>query len=196
MNFQELLRTRRSIRRFKKGSIPDTKILAILDAARWAPSYRNSQPWNLLVINSIKDLEFLSELYVEAYMHLAESLEDFREANIIRNMRETLCAEVSEASFAVIMLADASRSPSWAIDLSMASQNMMLMAHFLGIGSSFIDLSYSRISRYFNKLKVRERFGIPQEQEIFSMIVFGIPENIPETPSRRSLSEIVHYGRW
>jgi len=78
----------------------------------------------------------------------------------------------------------------------MASQNMMLMAHNLGIGSSFIDLTYSRMSSYFNKELMRERFNIPEGLVIFSMIVFGIPEEIPRSPQRKSLSEIIHYGRW
>ena len=129
MNFQEFVRTRRSVRRFRKGKIPETKLLSILDSARWAPSYRNSQPWNLLV-------------------------------------------------------------------LSMASENMMLMAHELGLGSSFIDVTYSRISRYFEKDKIYERYGIPDGMEIFSIIVFGIPDEIPRVPHRKSLSEIVHYGGW
>ncbi|MBD6955946.1 MAG: nitroreductase family protein, partial [Thermoplasmatales archaeon] len=68
MNFQELVRTRRSVRRFRKGTIPETKVLSILDSARWAPSYRNSQPWNLLVVYGSDDLNFLSEIYLNAYL--------------------------------------------------------------------------------------------------------------------------------
>ncbi|MFP3318346.1 MAG: nitroreductase family protein [Thermoplasmata archaeon] len=195
MNFQEIVRTRRSIRRFKRSEIPDTKIMAILDSARWAPSYRNSQPWHLLVVNSPEDLEFISKLYLESYLKLADNLKN-NEASAIRAIADMLKKEVSEASFTVIMIADPSRSISWPIDLSMASQNMMLMAHNLGIGSSFIDLTYSRMSSYFNKELMRERFNIPEGLVIFSMIVFGIPEEIPRPPQRKSLSEIIHYGRW
>ncbi|MFP3255967.1 MAG: nitroreductase family protein [Thermoplasmata archaeon] len=195
MNFQEIVRTRRSIRRFKRSEIPDTKIMAILDSARWAPSYRNSQPWHLLVVHSPEDLEFISKLYLESYLKLADNLKD-NEASAIRAMADMLKKEVSDASFTVIMIADPNRSISWPIDLSMASQNMMLMAHNLGIGSSFIDLTYSRMSSYFNKELMRERFNIPEGLVIFSMIVFGIPEEIPRPPQRKSLSEIIHYGRW
>jgi nitroreductase len=195
MNFQELVRTRRSVRRFRKGTIPETKVLSILDSARWIPSYRNSQSWNLLVVYGRDDLNFLSEIYLNAYLRLAENLID-AEKNIIMGMKETLRREFLDASFAVIMVADKSLSPSWPIDLSMASENMMLMAHELGIGSSFIDVTYSRISRYFEKDKIYKRYGIPDGMEIFSILVFGIPDEIPRVPHRKSLSEIVHYGGW
>lgn len=196
MIFQDLVRTRRSVRKFRKGTIPETKVLAILDSARWAPSYRNSQPWNLLVVYSRDDLSFLSELYLDSYLKVAKNTDDKREAELISAMSDILKNELASASFAVVMIADPSRSRSWPIDLSMASQNMMLMAHDLGIGSSFIDLTYSRVSNYFDKKMARDRFNIPESMEIFSIIVFGMPDEIPKIPQRRSLSEIVHYGRW
>lgn len=196
MIFQDLVRTRRSVRKFRKETISETKVLAILDSARWAPSYRNSQPWNLLVVYSRDDLSFLSELYLDSYLKLAKNTDEKREAGIISSMSDILKNELANASFAVVMIADPSRSPSWPIDLSMASQNMMLMAHDLGIGSSFIDVTYSRISKYFDKKMARERFNIPESMEIFSIIVFGMPDEMPKIPQRRSLSEIVHYGRW
>jgi len=51
------------------------------------------------------------------------------------------------------------------------------------------------MSSYFNKELMRERFNISEGLVIFSMIVFGIPEEIPRPPQRKSLSEIIHYGR-
>ncbi|MEM0116714.1 MAG: nitroreductase family protein [Thermoplasmata archaeon] len=195
MNFQDLVRSRRSVRKFKKESVPDTKLITILDAARWAPSYRNSQPWHFLVLYSKEDLSFVSELYVESYIKLAENLNEDERKSII-GMEKMLRDEISSVSFLIILLADKSKSLSWVIDLSLAAENMMLMAHDLGLGSSFIDLKFSRISKYFRKKDLRESFNIPEEIEIFAMIPFGVPEGETKIPHRRSLSEIVHYGRW
>jgi len=155
----------------------------------------NSQPWYLPMVHSPEGLEFISKLYLESYLKLADNLKD-NEASAIRAIADMLKKEVSDASFTVIMIADPSRSISWPIDLSMASQDMMLMTHNLGIESSFIDLTYSRMSSYFNKELMRERFNIREDLIIFSMILFGIPEKIPRPPQRKSLIEIIHYGRW
>ncbi len=48
--FLELVKKRRSIRRFKPDSVPDEYIEKIIEAARWAPSGANSQPWEFVVI--------------------------------------------------------------------------------------------------------------------------------------------------
>ena len=50
MDVKEAIRTRRSIRKFKKKDIPDEVIEEILDAGRWAPSGLNNQPWKFMVI--------------------------------------------------------------------------------------------------------------------------------------------------
>ncbi len=195
MDLQDLVRTRRSERKFRKGKVPDTKLMAILDSARWAPSYRNSQPWHFLVLFSKEDLEFLSEIYTESYLKLAENIDNEEKKQII-SMEKMLREEINFANFLVILLADKSKSPSWPVDLSLAAENMMLMAHYLGLGSSFIDLTFSRISKFFRKDEVRERFNIPEGIEIFAMIPFGIPDGETKVPGRKSLSDIVHYGRW
>jgi len=55
--FLKLVKTRRSIRSFKPDSIPDEYVERIVEAARWAPSGANSQPWEFIVVKDkqIKD---------------------------------------------------------------------------------------------------------------------------------------------
>ena len=55
-SFIELLKSRRSIRAYKPDPIPDKYIQKIIEAARWAPSGGNSQPWEFVVIKR-KDLK-------------------------------------------------------------------------------------------------------------------------------------------
>ena len=50
MDVFEAIKGRRSIRRFKKDPVPDELILKVIDAARWAPSSKNKQPWEFIVI--------------------------------------------------------------------------------------------------------------------------------------------------
>jgi len=71
------------------------------------------------------------------------------------------------------------------MDVSMSMQNMMLMAHSMGIGSCPI-LSFS-------KLALRELFRIPPHIEPVIILSFGYPKVIPKPPRRRPLEEVVHY---
>jgi len=51
MEFFDLIKTRRSVRRYKTQPVDKEHILKILDAANWAPSAMNQQPWEFLVIS-------------------------------------------------------------------------------------------------------------------------------------------------
>jgi predicted oxidoreductase (fatty acid repression mutant protein) len=51
MEVYECIRTRRTIREFKPDPVPEEVVYKILQAARWAPSSSNSQPWHFIVIN-------------------------------------------------------------------------------------------------------------------------------------------------
>ncbi|MBO3754526.1 MAG: nitroreductase family protein, partial [Candidatus Brockarchaeota archaeon] len=48
----EAIKTRRSIRKYKSTPVEDEKIMECLEAARWAPSANNSQPWEFLVVKN------------------------------------------------------------------------------------------------------------------------------------------------
>jgi len=50
MELFEAIKTRRSIRHYKPDAIPEEKINTILEAARWAPSWGNCQPWRLVLV--------------------------------------------------------------------------------------------------------------------------------------------------
>ncbi|MDI6810706.1 MAG: nitroreductase family protein [archaeon] len=54
MEMLELIKTRRSIRRYKKESVPEDSVKQILEAGRWAPSASNSQPWEFIILRDGK----------------------------------------------------------------------------------------------------------------------------------------------
>ena len=63
----QVIRGRRSITIFKNKPVEEDAILAILDAARWAPSSNNSQPWEFVVVAEKRRKDAIADLYVEAY---------------------------------------------------------------------------------------------------------------------------------
>ena len=66
-DFMELLKYRRSIRKFKPDPIPDEYITKILDAARYAMSGANSQPWQFIVIRDSEVREKMYNAFLECY---------------------------------------------------------------------------------------------------------------------------------
>lgn len=111
----EIIKSRRSIRNYKKEKIKDEDILKILEAGRWAPSASNNQPWRFIVV---KDQE------------LIKKIGDACKILTINSFVET-------SPLVVIIYSE--KKHKWVdLDCGMCAQNMMLEAHSLGIGSCFI----------------------------------------------------------
>ena len=68
--FLELARKRRNIRRFKPDLIPDECIEKILEAARWAQSGANAQPWEFIVVKDKDTKDKIADLYVKLKLTL------------------------------------------------------------------------------------------------------------------------------
>jgi len=74
------------------------------------------------------------------------------------------------------------------IDLAIAIENMVLAAWDLGIGSCWIVA--------FNEKGVRELLGVPRNLCVVSLLTLGYPDEKPGTKHRKSLREIIHYGKY
>lgn len=166
-----IIKGRRSIRSFQDKEIPEDHLLTILEAGIWAPSGSNIQPWEFILVNDptlVKKIKLLSP-----------GLYGMPKALIVLCMNKKRTEKAGRLG------------PSLAIiDISMAAQNMMLMAYSLGIGSCPV------VS--FNKSGLKELLGIPEEVDPVLMISLGYPSEWPSPPERRPLEEVVHvndYGK-
>ncbi|NPA98797.1 MAG: nitroreductase family protein [Crenarchaeota archaeon] len=111
----EFLRSRRSIRRFKKEKVPMDLIKKILDVARYAPSAHNSQPWRFIVIDDRELLDKLSKMHGGG-----------------RPLRN--------APQAIVVACDERASPdSYLLDCANATIYVQLAAHALGLGTVWIQ---------------------------------------------------------
>ncbi|MCK5123817.1 MAG: nitroreductase family protein, partial [Dehalococcoidia bacterium] len=80
-DFLELAKKRRSIRKFKSDPIPDEYIDKIIEAARWAPSGGNSQPWEFIVIKKRELRDKIAEVAQEQY-GITHKMEMLREPKL------------------------------------------------------------------------------------------------------------------
>lgn len=110
----QLMKDRRSIRKFKPDPVEEKKIEQILEAARWCQSASNRQPWRFIVI---KNKDTISKLQSAAKFG----------------------GFVADAPVVIAIIADKKRSPNWYIhDTSMVAHQMCLMAWALEIGTCWI----------------------------------------------------------
>lgn len=163
----EIIKTRRSVRRYKDQEVPKEFIDKILEAARWAPSAINVQPVRLVVV---QDKEIKKVVGDAARFYF-----------LINN-------HVADAG-AIIAVCAKDKDWKWAsLDCAMASQNIMLEAHSLGLGSCFVG--------EFKEEKVKEVLGLPAKMKVFALITIGFPEGEVEAPPRLDINEIVFYDKY
>jgi nitroreductase len=174
METLKAIKTRRSIRKYKKETIPDDILEELLEAGMSGPSGGNNKPWQFIVINDPKILEEVPNIPSGAPF-------------------------ASNAPLAILVCGDLKKYPNipqryqvvWAIDCSIAAQNILLAAHSKGLGAVFKGVypMEERIEGLKTLLKLPENI-IP-----LALIVIGYPDEQPPADDRYDASR-VHYNKF
>jgi len=114
MDVFEAIRKRRSIRKYLDKDVPDELIKKILDAARWAPSAKNSQPWEFIIVKDKEKIRKFAEIKKQEWIKTAPVL-----IFVVANPRV--------------------HKIYYAIDCARATQNACLAAFALGLGTCIIN---------------------------------------------------------
>ena len=195
------LRTRRSIRVFKPEPVPRELIMEILDAARWAPSAHNAQPWRFVVITSDAVKRELAMKMAEAWRH--DLLSDGVPEQRIKELTEESVRRFTSAPVLVLVCLTMKDMHSYPDErrrraehvmavqsVAAAIQNMLLAAHALGLGACWF------CAPLFCPDVVRKVLKLPSDLEPQALITLGFPAEEPKPPPRKPLSEVVRWERW
>lgn len=166
MEVFEAISGRRSVREYKKEKLPRQDLEKILEAGVWAPSASNAQPWEFLVID---DSEAIKRIMV-----IAPGIFNLPAAMII------VCRDTARA---LSLVGELGRDVTSLMDISMASQNMMLEAYDLGIASCPV--------RSFGIAALKTLLNLPDHASPELIISLGYPGESPLVPKRRDLHEVV-----
>jgi nitroreductase len=154
----EAIIKRRSIRHYIRKNVDKSLIDLLLKSAMYAPSANNQQPWHFVVIDQQELFKRIMEVHPYSSM-------------------------LSEASVAILVCGDEKLELSkgyWPVDCSAATQNILLTAHSLGLGSVWLGV-YPRKERMDG---IREIFSLPSNIQPFSLVSIGYPAEEKETPVR------------
>lgn len=179
MEILELIQTRRSVRRYKPTPVSEDDLKSVLEAARWAPSWANTQCWRFIVV---KDRETKAKL-AEALAPRNPATSAIKEAPIII----VACAELGKSGF-YKGVPTTSRGDWYMFDVALAMQNLILAAHSLGLGTIHVA--------NMDADKIAEILGVPEGITVVEMTPLGYPDEEPKAPPRKELSELVFYERY
>jgi nitroreductase len=171
METWDAMTSRRNVRQFADRPIPEDALDRILEAGRRAPSSRNWQPWDFVVVTERQQLQELSKVWRGAG-HVADSAATI--ALVTKDSEDPRTREITQ------------------YDLGQTTMAMMIAAADLGIGSGH--------SAVEDQEKAREVLGFPQDHRLAYLIDLGYPADRPlrpiKAPNRRPFEEVVHRGRW
>lgn len=184
----DIIKKRRTVRKFKLDPVPKEHILKILDAARFAPTAGNQQPWKFLVIQDREKLDQLKEealsWYLDHYKARRKPTEE--ELNKTRESLKGVLENVLSAPVYVAVLVDSEAQYANYIvqDGTLAACCLMIAARALGYGTGFF-------TTFFPEEKMKTFFAIPDQYKLICFTPIGIPDEWPETPPKKSLNEVV-----
>jgi len=196
-NLLDLIRTRRSIRRYTHDAVPADVVEQLLAAATWAPSAHNRQPWRFVVI---ADGQTRHRLAAAMGDQLRRDLAaDGRSPEFIERDAGRSFARLTGAPLLILVnltmadmdiYPDERRARNEAImavqSTAMAGQNLMLAAHALGLGACWV------CAPLFCPAVVRETLNLPADWQPQGLITLGYPAE-EKQKTRHSLESRVLY---
>ena len=167
MDFMDVVRARRSVRRYRPDPVPQAKLDHLLEAARLAPSWANGQCWSFILVTDPK-----------AKSRLAEAGNEW----------------VEQAPVVIAACADPRKSgskkdqPYYLVDIGIAMEHLVLAATDQGLATCWVG--------WFDEQKARSALGVPKDIRLVALMPLGYADETPEARPRRSLGEIVYRDRW
>ncbi len=174
MDFYEVIKTRRSVRSYKKEPVPDDVLEKVLNAARIAPSGSNRQPWKFIII---KDPEKKKKM-----VQLCEGQKFIAQAPVLivacgKNIHYNRGGWMGDYSMIV--------------DIAIAVDHLTLAARAEGLGTCWIGS--------FDNEGIKKFLGIPEDVNVVALTPLGYPEDenvFKETKNRKKLEEIICWEKW
>ena len=170
------LMTRRSIRRYTDQPISPETLAILFQAAQWAPSWANTQCWEIVVVRDPATKAGLSAI--------VSPKNPATKALVNAPVVLAVCGRLQKSGW--YSGKQVTRYPDWMLyDLGLVSQNICLAAHHLGLGSVIVGL--------FDHAQAEQLLRVPEGCELVSLIPLGYPDHAPSPPPRRPIDEFVHY---
>ena len=192
--FYEAVFKRRSVRCFREEPVPEDALNRILEAARWAPSAGNTQPWHFVVVTEVDVKREIAEICTEySRKHWEEFPPEVARYLAARGgswdkstmakipVLVAVCYELPERMRHELVLGSV-----WA-----AIENMLLAATAEGLGSC--------IYTFYNieeEDRIKRILRVPKEYRIAAIIQLGYAAVQPPPPTRKPLREIIHRQRF
>lgn len=209
--FLELAQKRRSIRRFKPDPVPDEYVEKMLEAARWAMSGANAQPWEFIVVKDEATRKKMANALIEQrtaeYKIEKTRIKELRHPAVLSTSMSSMTLSLREAPVLIVVCGDRRTVMASVLDqnwdtgegatgavfyknMANATQILQLAAAALGLGAQWCSIARG------TEAQIRTILGVPELIEIHTVVPVGYAAYRPAIPYRRELKELVHFEKY
>ena len=162
----DMIKKRRSIRKYTDQPVTDEQIRQLLEAAMAAPSASNIQPWEFVVVRDPDLKRQLAQTHTWSYM-------------------------AADAAAVFVVCGNERASHHWVEDASAATENLLLAVTALGLGAVWVGI-YPGADR---EAHVRQALAIPDEIRVLCLVPVGHPAE-SKSPRTQYKESKIHYEGW
>jgi nitroreductase len=181
MELMEVITKRRSVRAYKEDPIPEEKLKNVLEAVRWAPSWANTQCWEIIIVKEHETKQRLGDTL--------SAKNPAREAILQAPLTLVLLGIKGRAGFYKGEVCT-DKGDWYMFDLGLGMQNLCLAAHAMGLGTVIVG--------YFDAVKAAEILQVPEGKVVVAMTPLVVPKDTSSRSKRKEIEEFVYnerYGR-
>src|SRR5688500_7686269 len=186
-----IIRTRRSVRVYKTGKVSDLQLQSILEAARWAPSGANTQPWEFVVTRDRKKMKRVREIYSNEWKQ--RKLEDPVHYKGLKkdyvgdvSVLVLACGDARTKQVYLTTRQAADREKLFQASIANAVQQMMLAAASMNLGTVWVSV------REEVEPELRELFKVPTSLRLLWVVPIGHARSWPAAKPRRNPAAFTH----
>ncbi len=179
MNTTDCIKTRRSIRSYKADQVPQEVIREVVELARFAPSWKNTQTARYYVVQDAVLKQKIAENCMMGFAFNTNTLTK-APALVVLAYVEKRCGYERDGSFTT------SKGDRWEMfDAGIAAQTFCLAAHEKGLGTCIMGI--------FDEEKIAEAISLPEGQKIGAVLAIGYAEEEPQAPARKETEQLVQF---
>ena len=171
------IKERRSIRTFQEKTIPNAALEELVEAARFAPSWKNTQIVRYVFLKNRKQMEEIADHCV---LEFASNQRIIRGAAVLA----VICYVEKRSGFERDGSFSTAKGDRWEMfDAGIAAQTFCLAAADRGIGTVMMGI--------FDEAKVAEAISLPEGQKVAALVAMGYPAAAPAAPKRKETAELM-----
>ena len=179
MTAKECITSRRSIRKFQETPVSAELLKSLVDTARFAPSWKNTQTARYHIVTNPELKEKIATDCVCGFTFNTKTLLN-APVMIILSYVTGRCGYERDGSFTT------SKEDRWEMfDAGIAAQTFCLAAHEQGIGTCIMGI--------FDEEKIAEALNLPEGQKVGAVIAAGYPDISPDAPPRKDTDVLLSF---